>query len=443
MTTEITTLKNGIRVATHRMANLETVSLGVWVAVGARHERDDQHGLSHFLEHMAFKGTKARSARAIAEEIESIGGDLNAATGLDTTSYYARVLKGDDGDALALIADILLNSKFAPEDLDRERVVIQQEIAASDDNPDDIIFDLVQGAAFPDQAIGRPILGTKASVGRFQAADLTSYLGEHYVPQAIVVSAAGAVHHGEIVRHVEALFGGLTPGRRGTESPAQYRGGSAASSRPFEQSHVLIGLPSPTYLDPAYYTAQVFSGLFGGGMSSRLFQEIREDRGLCYSIDSSVWGLKDTGMLTVHAATGPEMVEELAKVVAEQLAAVAEEGPTEAELQRSKAQIKAGLLMALESSAVNAEQMARQLLAQGRLIKIAELIDEVESVDAARIKAFAGSLMDEVASVAVVGSGRKSSGQATRVAARFQPTAERPPVGKVAVGRAAVGRGAR
>jgi predicted Zn-dependent peptidase len=425
MTTEMTTLSNGIRVATHRMPNLETVSLGVWVSVGSRHERDDQHGLSHFLEHMAFKGTKSRSARTIADEIESVGGDLNASTGLDTTAYYARVLKGDESVALELIADILLNSKFAPGDLDRERIVIQQEIAGTDDNPDDLVFDLMQSAAFPDQAIGRPILGTKASVARFRAADLNAYLGEHYLPDAIVVSAAGAVHHKHIVRHVEALFGGLTQGRRGSESQAHYRGGFAAAGKTFEQSHVLIGLPSPSCLEPEFYTAQVFSGLFGGGMSSRLFQEIREDRGLCYSIYSTVWGVKDTGMLAVHAATGPEMVEELAAVVAQELAALAEAGPTDAELQRSKAQLKAGLLMALESSSVNAEQMARQLLAQGRLVAISELIDEVENVDHQRIKSFAGRLRGEIASVAVIGSGRKSAGQASRVAALFTPAEAR------------------
>ena len=425
MTTDLTTLANGIRVATHRMPNLETVSSAFGWLVGSRHERDDQHGLSHFLEHMAFKGTKSRSARTIADEIESVGGDLNASTGLDTTAYYARVLKGDESVALELIADILLNSKFAAGDLDRERVVIQQEIAGTDDNPDDLVFDLMQSAAFPDQAIGRPILGTKASVGRFHAADLNAYLGEHYLPDAIVVSAAGAVHHEHIVRHVEALFGGLSKGRRGSELQARYRGGFAAAGKTFEQSHVLIGLPSPSCLEPEFYTAQVFSGLFGGGMSSRLFQEIREDRGLCYSIYSTVWGVKDTGMLAVHAATGPEMVEELAAVVAQELAALAEAGPTDAELQRSKAQLKAGLLMALESSSVNAEQMARQLLAQGRLVAISELIEEVENVDHRRIKSFAGRLRDEIASVAVIGSGRKSAGQASRVAALFTPAEAR------------------
>lgn len=421
MTTEVSTLPNGLRVVTHRMPALETVSLGVWIAAGARHERSDQHGLAHFLEHMAFKGTGRRSARQIADEIESVGGDLNASTGLDTTAYFARVLKGDEAVALELIADILLNSKFADEDIDRERVVIQQEIAASDDNPDEMAFDLMQGVAFPEQSLGRPILGTKTSVGGFQAADFRSYLDEHYAPGSIVISAAGAVHHKQIVRHVEALFGGLTSHERGPESPARYTGGFTGSNRPFEQSHVLIGMPSPSYLEPGFYTAQVFSGLFGGGMSSRLFQEIREDRGLCYSIDSSVWGLRDTGMLSVHAATSPEMVNELAEVVAAQLAEVAHAGPTEAELQRSKAQLKAGLLMALESSAVNAEQMARQLLAQGRLIPITELVERVDAVDRDDVKAFAQGLIEEMPSVAVIGSGRKSIGQASRIADRFAP----------------------
>jgi predicted Zn-dependent peptidase len=421
MTTEVSTLSNGLRVATHQMANIETVSLGLWVAAGSRDERDDQHGLAHFLEHMAFKGTAKRSARRIAEEIESVGGDLNASTGIDTTAYFARVLKGDDGVALELIADILLNSKFSDEDLDRERVVVSQEIAGSDDSPDDLAYDLLQRSAFPDQAIGRPILGTRESVGSFNRDQLNGYLKEHYLPEAIVVSVAGAVHHDSVVRHVEALFGGLTPGSRKTERVAHYHGGHAASAKPFEQSHVLIGLPSPSCLDPAYYAGQVFSGLFGGGMSSRLFQKIREDLGLCYSIDSTVWGVRDIGMLVVHAATAPDMVEELAKVVRGELAELADAGPAENELQRSKAQLKAGLLMALESSALNAEQMARQLLMQHRLVSVAELVDAVDSVDEARVRDFAANLMNERPSVSVIGSGRKSQGQASRVASHFSP----------------------
>lgn len=417
--TEVTTLTNGVRVLTHAMPGLETLSLGLWVSAGSRHERPDQHGLSHFLEHMAFKGTGKRSARAIAEEIEGIGGEINAATGLDSTAFYARVLKGDAGVALGIIADIVLNSKFNRPDVMRERVVVQQEIAGTEDSPDDIGFELMQAVAYPEQPLGRSILGTKATVGKFEPADLRGFLAEHYTPESLVVSAAGAVHHEDIVRHVEALFGGLTRRSRGGETQALYRGGHAASSKSFEQSHVLLGLPSPSCLDPAFYTAQVFSGLFGGGMSSRLFQEVREERGLCYSIYSTLWGLEDAGMIAVHAATGAESVDELAGVVVSELRAIAESGPAADELQRAKAQLKAGLLMALESSSVRAEQMARQIMTQRRLIAPRELADEVEQVTAESVRDFAAGLLREKPSVAVVGSGRKSAGQAARISAAF------------------------
>lgn len=417
--TKLTSLANGVRVVTHDMPGLETASLGLWVSAGSRHERLEQHGLSHFLEHMAFKGTHRRSARAIAEEIEGIGGELNAATGLDATAYYARVLKGDEGLALGLIADIVLDSKFSKDDVVRERIVVAQEIASTDDSPDDVGFELMQATAYPDQPLGRPILGTKKTVGGFEPADLRSFLGEHYTPQSLVVAAAGAINHEEVVRHVEALFGGLTQRPRGVESPAAYRGGHAASNKSFEQSHVLLGLPSPSCLDPAYYIAQVFCGLFGGGMSSRLFQEVREERGLCYSIYSTLWGLEDAGMIAVHAATAPENVEELADVVVAELKSIADKGPGADELQRSKAQLKAGLLMALESSSVRAEQMARQLLTQRRIITPKELAEEVERVTAANVREFAEGLLSEQPSVAVVGSGRKSGAQAARIAGLF------------------------
>ena len=416
MKPQVTTLKNGLRVTSHAMDQLETVSLGVWVGAGARHEADHEHGLSHLLEHMAFKGTKTRSARKIAEEIEEVGGELNAATGLDTTAYYARVLKGDEGVALNLLSDILLNSEFNADELEKEREVILQEIASVQDDPEDFAGDLLQEVAFPNQALGRPILGTPESVGRLQSRDLASFFATRYHPGAMVVSAAGAVDHEKLVRHVEALFGGLTPGSEGTESLAAYRGGIAASHKPYEQSHLIVGFPAPGYTDADFYTAQVFSGLFGGGMSSRLFQEIRERRGLCYAIYSTMWGLKDAGMLSVHAATGPEMVEELASVVAGELADVARRGPSPSELQRSKAQLRAGLMMALESSSVRAEQMARHLLAHNRLISASELSDNVARVTPAEIQTFAAKLMASKPSIALVGSGKKSKAQAERVA---------------------------
>jgi predicted Zn-dependent peptidase len=414
MRTNVTTLPNGLRVATHAMDHLETVSLGVWVASGARHETPAQHGLSHLLEHMAFKGTARRSAQRIAEEIEDIGGDLNAATGLDMTAYYARVLKGDDGVAMEILADILLNSSFETTELDKEREVIQQEIAAAQDSPDDLVFDLAQQAAFPNQAIGRPILGTEQSVAAIQASDLRTFLAQRYTPEGMVVAAAGAIDHEKLVRHVEALFGGLTRRATAGENEAKYSGGIAASAKPFEQSHVVIGYAAPSYMDDDFYAAQVFSGLFGGGMSSRLFQEIRENRGLCYAIYSTVWGLRDAGMLAVHAATGPDKVEQLSSIVAAELADIASNGPNAAELQRSSAQLKAGLLMALESSSVRAEQMARQLLSYGKLISPPELVARVNAVTKDGVRGVAERLTRERPTVAIVGSGKASLKQAQR-----------------------------
>lgn len=415
MTTTVSTLKNGIRVVTHAMPHVETTSLGVWVAVGARHETPAQNGISHLLEHMAFKGTQRRSALQIAEEIEQAGGEINAATSLESTAYYARVLKGDEGLALDILADILQNSVFDDGELARERDVILQEIAATQDSPEEIAYDLVQEAAFPGQAVGRPILGTAETVTAATPADLRAFLGERYGPEALVVSAAGAVTHGDIERHANALFGGLSPRSRQPSAvgqAARYQGGARHSDRPFEQAHVLVGFEGPSFRSDDAYTAQVLSGLLGGGMSSRLFQEVREKRGLAYAIYSSAWGLQDSGMFQIHAATGAGMVKELVEVVGAELGKVANDGPTELEVQRAKAQLKAGLLMGLESSSARADQMARQLLGHGRLIAKEELIAKVDAVSGERVTEFARTMTQAPSSVAVVGAGRKSAAHA-------------------------------
>ena len=415
MTTTVSTLPNGLRVVTHAMPHVETSSLGVWVGVGARHETAQQQGLSHLLEHMAFKGTAKRSALEIAEEIEQVGSEINAATSLETTAYYARVLKGDEGLALEILADILQNSAFDPAELDREREVILQEIAATQDSPDEIAYDLIQEAAFPGQAVGRAILGTPQTVTAATADDLRSFLAANYQPQRMIVSAAGAVNHAAIERHARALFGGLPAANgRGSipEEPARYVGGARSSPKAFEQSHVLMGFEGPSYRADQAFTAQVFSGLFGGGMSSRLFQEVREKRGLCYAIYSSAWGLKDSGMFQIHAATGHGMVSELIDVIGAELSVIASAGPTEREVKRSKAQLKAGLLMSLESSGARAEQMARHLLVHGRLIEPRVLVAKVDAVTVEGVLAFAKTMAATAPCVAVVGSGKKSAGHA-------------------------------
>ncbi len=342
MTTQQTTLANGLRVVSHRMPHLETVSMGMWVGVGARHEDLSQHGISHLLEHMAFKGTSRRSARDIAEQIEAVGGELNAATSLETTAYFARVLAADVELGLDILSDILLSPRHAESELAREREVILQEIAATRDSPDEIAYELLQEAAFPEQAIGRPILGTAASVKSFDPADLRKFMKANYGAKRMVLSAAGKIDHDRLVRHAEALFGGMNGGKGGRFEPARYGGGARSSAKPFEQSHLLLAFEGPSYGAADYYAAQVFSALFGGGISSRLFQEVRERRGLCYSVYSTFWALADTGLFAIHAATGQEMMEKLIEVVSAELRRAAEGAPTEAETSRAKAQIKAG-----------------------------------------------------------------------------------------------------
>jgi predicted Zn-dependent peptidase len=407
--TQITTLPSGLRVVSQEMPHLETVSLGVWVAAGARHETAAENGISHMLEHMAFKGTARRTPRAIAEEIEQVGGELNAATSLEMTAYYARVLKGDEAVALDILADILQNSSYAKVELEREREVILQEIAGIKDSPDELAYDLLQDAGFPDQPVGRPVICTPETVGSFSAEDLRRFLAERYTARNTVVSAAGAVQHDVLVRHVEAQFGALNGGGGGEPVKASYVGGIRSASKSFEQVHLLLGFAAPSYKDEDFLTAQVYSGLMGGGMSSRLFQEVREERGLCYAIYSSAWGLADGGMFNVHAATGPEMMTDLIDIVTREIKRSAAETPGVGEVDRSKAQLKAGLLISLESSSACAEQMARHLLVYGRLLTPRELIDRVDEVTPEAVRAFADKMVRTSSpSLTVVGAGKKS-----------------------------------
>lgn len=404
MTVRTSRLSNGMRLVTHRMDHVETVTLGVWVEAGARSESAKQNGLSHLLEHMAFKGTERRSARAIAEEIESVGGELNAATGLESTTYYARVLKENVPSALDILSDILLHPRFAADELEREKQVILQEIAGAQDCPDDVVFDLVQETAFPGQALGRPILGTADTVRSFGPDDLRTYLHDKYNADGMVLAAAGNVDHDAVAALAETLFAGL--GRSPVKEPARasYQGGHCNGTTRFEQSHVVVAFEGPGYKTQDIYAAQLLSSILGGGMSSRLFQEVREERGLCYAIYSFCWGVADSGLFGVHAATGPDLVPELVDVVGQELARVSQTLPSDEELGRAKAQAKAGLLMSLESTGARAEQLARQVLVFGRPLDVAELVEKVEQVTPEDVRSIAERILgDSVPSVAGVG----------------------------------------
>lgn len=393
MSVQTTAMANGMRVVTHAMPHLETASLGVWVGAGARREAAGQHGISHLLEHMAFKGTDRRSAREIAEEIESAGGELNAATSLETTAYYARMLKGDIPLAIDMLADIVRNPKFDAGELVREQGVILQEIAAAEDSPDDEAYDLVQDAAFTGQALGRTILGTKNSVRGFTSGDLAAYMKANYAPGVMVLAAAGAVDHDQVVKLAESTFGDMRNEDPPPPAPASYKGGFRRSARRFEQSHIVLSYEGPSYRDEAMYAAQILSSMLGGGMSSRLFQEVREARGLCYSIYSFCWGLSDTGLFGVHAATGSDQMQELVQVILRELEKLADDLVGEAELARAKAQLKSGLLMSLENSGSRVEQLARQMLVFGKPLAVNDLVEKVEAVDKEAVRALAGKII--------------------------------------------------
>ncbi len=424
MAVEITTLDNGMTVLTDAMPHLKTATVGIWVDAGARHESLAQNGISHMLEHMAFKGTQRRSALDIAEEIETVGGHLNAHTTHEATAYHARILSEDTPLAIDLLADILQNSTFDPQEIERERGVILSEIGQALDTPDDLVFDHLLEATFPGQALGRPILGTEESVTRFDGAALRGYLAERYHAPGMVLAGAGGVSHAELVELAQERFNALSREKTGGMEAAHFEPGDRRTARDLEQTHLAIAFEGVPYGDPDYYVSQVFSGVMGGGMSSRLFQEIREKRGLCYSVFSFAWSFAETGLLGFYAGASPDDVAELVPVLAGEMTRAMSD-ITEEEVARARAQIKAGLLMNLESSSSRAEQIARQYMIHGRVPGEEELIAEVEAVDAAALRRFAERLLRRSApAVAAVGPlGGKGGGLESRdhIAARFTP----------------------
>jgi predicted Zn-dependent peptidase len=405
MSVEVTRLPSGLAIVTDAMPHLETASLGVWVGSGSRDEKPDEHGISHLLEHMAFKGTSRRTAREIAEEIEAVGGDLNAATSAENTAYYARVLKADVPLALDVLSDILADPTFDPAELKREQHVIVQEIGASEDTPDDIVFDYLQAKAFPKQPLGRTILGTPGTVRSFEPSSLRAYLARNYKAPDMVVAAAGAIDHAAVVSEVERRFNSFAGPAAPVPEPGRFGGGTHIEKRPLEQVHLTLALKGVPQRDPSLFSLQVFNNALGGGMSSRLFQEVRENRGLCYSIYSFHVSYQDTGMFALYSGTAEADAPELMRVVVDQIAQAAE-NLTEVEVARAKAQMKAGLLMALESSRTRAEQLARQMFAYGRPIPLSELVGKIEAVTVESARAAGRALISgSPPAVAALGPG--------------------------------------
>jgi predicted Zn-dependent peptidase len=388
---QLTTLPNGFRIVTEHMPALGSASVGIWINAGARHETEAQNGIAHFLEHMAFKGTARRSALQIAEEIEDVGGYINAYTSRETTAYYARVLAADVPLALDVIADIVLNPVFDPHEIEIERHVILQEIGQALDTPDDVIFDWLQETAYPAQALGRPILGASERVAGFDQGDLRHFVEGHYGPSQMILAAAGAVDHDAVVRMAEDLFGHLSPVIMAGAEPARFACGEWRMVKSLEQAHFALAFEAPSFTDPRMHTAQIFAGALGGGMSSRLFQKIREERGLCYSIFAQAGSHDDTGTLTVYAGTGAEDIHDLATLTIDEIRRAADD-MTEAEVARARAQMKAGLIMGLESPSGRAERLARLVSIWGRVPTLEETVARIEAVDLAAVRDFGADL---------------------------------------------------
>jgi predicted Zn-dependent peptidase len=403
---EITRLANGLTVATERMPHIATATLGVWVGTGSRHEHPDEHGLSHLIEHMAFKGTARRSARRIAEDIENVGGDINAATSVEYTSYTARVLGENVDVALDVLGDILTNSVFDDAELAREKDVILQEYAAVEDTPDDVVYDAFLETAFPGQALGRPILGTPATIERFDGGVIRSFMTREYRPGRMVLAAAGAVDHAAIVDAAERFFGAMPAGEANGFAPARYIGGERRMKRKLEQANLIVGLPGVSFKAPTYYATHMFAHVLGGGLTSRLWHEVRETRGLAYSIDAFHWPFSDCGVFGIGAGTRGSDLPQLVEVTGDCAERTAREVDA-VEIARAKAQLKVALLAALEAPGGRIERIARQLLAWGRVIPSEEIVAKVDAVTIDEVRAAGRDVLSGPPTLAAIGPIKK------------------------------------
>jgi predicted Zn-dependent peptidase len=376
---KLTTLANGLRVASRSMQSVETVAAGLYVDTGSRYEPMELNGLAHLFEHMVFKGAGGRSAREISELIENVGGDLNASTDREGTAFYASLLAPDLALGVGLIADLIRRPHFEEHHLVTEKKVVLQELAESHDTASDIIFDQLQAAAFPKQALGRPVLGSGDTLKQIFVSDLNQWLEQHYRPNRLILVAAGKLDHEQLVELADQHFGDMTPADAVTPEPARFVGGWSFDRRKSRQAQVAIGMPAPAWGDSDNYAAQLFADVVGAGASSRLFQELRESQGLAYSVSAMAQPFADCGLFSVHIATDRDD-SRLAQEQVELVLADAVANLTDAELCRAKALTKAAMLMSLESCWGQASYVATRLQREGRLVEPAEIVARLDAV---------------------------------------------------------------
>ena len=384
---ELTTLDNGLRVVTHTADDALSAALVLSIDVGARYETLEECGLSHLLEHMAFKGTPELNAQDIAEAFDRMGGHVNAYTSHEHTVYYAKVLKEYAEEALKLLCDIVVRATIDAEELEREKEVVLQEMAMHEDSPDDLVVDLFQETMFPNQPMGRSILGTAGQVAAYTRDDVAAYVAKHYTPNRMVISTCGSLPH----ERVKAIVADAIPGEHTERLAAQkaaYKAGVFVQEKALEQVQLMLGVPAISASDDDYYALQVLSTILGGGMSSRLFQEIREKRGLAYTISSYLAAYNDCGVLSIYAGTTPAQLPELMQAVQEVVAGM-QQGVSDDECLRAKNQLKANVVMAQESYGAHAEWMARHTQVHGRVRSAEEILQAINAVTPDTLRALA------------------------------------------------------
>lgn len=409
MTLQTTTLPSGLRIITDTVREVDSVAVGVWADVGTRHENLAHNGVAHMVEHMMFNGTPTRTSQQIVEEIESVGGQMNAYTGREVTAYYVHLLKDDLPRAMDVIADIIQNPLFPDKELEKERGVILQEIGMTNDTPDDIVFDYYQETAYPGQALGAPILGRADIIKNMQKETLFDYVKRFYTPEKLVLSAAGNVSHEDMVQRAKDLFGGLPEDSHQGYEAAVYKGGDSRREKDLEQAHIVLGFRGVQRSDPEYYAAVLLATILGGGMSSRLFQEVREKRGLVYSVYGSHSAYHDDGQFEIYAGTGPEKLPEIIPVLCDEVIKIMQDPVGQDELERAKAQVRASLLMSRESMMSRSNRQAKYLMSFGDAPDTHKLVEQIDAVTTARIQALSRRIFTGAPTLSALGPLKKLS----------------------------------
>ena len=399
------TLANGVRVIADTMPGLQTAALGVWVRAGAIDEHQNEHGIAHLLEHMAFKGTKTRSALAIAEEIESVGGYLNASTSHQRTGYYARMMKDDLALGADILADILINPLFDEIELAKEREVVVQEIGEVADTPDDVVFEFLTEAVWDGHPLGRTILGTPESVRAQTPHSLRSFMGRCYRPQDMIIAASGAVDENQLLKITEEFFGGFTSSGTGAQrTKPTFHSGVRHDKRKIEQTHLALAFPGVGARDDDFFATRLYADVLGGGMSSRLFQKVREERGLAYSVYAFADGFEQAGLFGAYVNAEARHIVEAAQIIHDEMQSSAKL-LGEAEVSRARALLRSSLMMGLESPASRIEAAAGQLFVYGKLMSAEEILARIDAVTMDDLKRCAERALSGPCAVSIVGQG--------------------------------------